>query len=69
MDLQLRLVLENAAENIVPETQERSAYLACIRPHLEYACQLWDPYTHHDIQLLEYAQTLCLQGVFEAIES
>ena len=20
-------------------------YLTCIRPHLEYACQLWDPYT------------------------
>jgi len=22
----------------------RCIYLTCIRPHLEYACQLWDPY-------------------------
>jgi len=31
-------------------------YITCIRPHLEYACQLWDPYTNKDAQLLEDVQ-------------
>ena len=31
----------------------RCLYLTCIRPHLEYACQLWDPYTSQGIQSLE----------------
>ena len=43
----------------------RSLYLSCIRPHLEYACQLWDTYTHHDIQMLEsvykFACKVCLK--------
>ena len=31
-------------------------YLTCIRPHLEYACQLWDPYTSKGKQALEAVQ-------------
>ena len=31
-------------------------YLTCIRPHLEYAAQLWDPYNKKDIELLESVQ-------------
>ena len=35
----------------------RCLYLTCIRPHLEYACQLWDPYTTEGIHSLESVQT------------
>ena len=31
-------------------------YLTCICPHLEYACQLWDPYTDKGTQALESVQ-------------
>ena len=35
-------------------------YAACtynyLRPHLEYACQFWDPYTSESINILEGVQ-------------
>ena len=31
-------------------------YLTCIRPHLEYACQLWDPHPSSSIQQIEAVQ-------------
>ena len=31
-------------------------YITCIRPHLEYAAQLWDPHVKRDIQMLESVQ-------------
>ena len=31
-------------------------YLNCIRPHLEYACQLWDPHSSKGTQALEVVQ-------------
>ena len=34
----------------------RCLYLTCIRPHLEYACQLWDPFTQNGINTLESVQ-------------
>ena len=37
-------------------TTLRTLYLTCIRPHLEYAYQLWDPYTDKGIQALEAVQ-------------
>ena len=30
----------------------RTVYLTCIRPHLEYAAQLWDPCNKKDIEPL-----------------
>jgi len=40
-------------------------YLTCIRPHLEYACQLWDPSTNKNRHLLEdvqkFACRVCLK--------
>ena len=43
----------------------RCLYLTCIRPHLEYASQLLDPYTNKGIQFLEsvqkFACKVCLQ--------
>ena len=37
-------------------TTLRSIYITYIRPHLEYAAQLWDPHIKRDIQLLESVQ-------------
>ena len=34
----------------------RQFYLSCIRPHLEYACTVWDPHPTKDITLLENVQ-------------
>ena len=31
-------------------------YLTCIRPHLEYACTLWDPYTCKETHMIESVQ-------------
>ena len=40
-------------------------YLTCIRPHLEYACQLWDPSMNKNRHLLEdvqkFACRVCLK--------
>ena len=34
----------------------RQFYLSCIRPHLEYACTVWDPYLAKEKALLEAVQ-------------
>ena len=31
-------------------------YCTCIQPHLEYACQLWDPFTNKGLRSLEAVQ-------------
>jgi len=40
-------------------------YLNCVRPHFEYACTLWDPYTYKNISMLEpvkkFACKVCLK--------
>ena len=39
----------------------RTLYLTCVHPHLEYASQLWDPYTTKDISLLESVQKFAMK--------
>ena len=41
----------------------RTVYLTCIRPHMEYAAQLWDPCNKKDIEALESVQKfkVCLK--------
>ena len=43
----------------------RQLYLSLVRPHLEYAAQLWDPYTQIDIDIdkLESVQKFALKLV------
>ena len=33
-----------------------TAYFTLVRPHLEYACTVWDPYTQQDIKQIEAVQ-------------
>ena len=39
----------------------RTLYLTCVHPNLEYASQLWDPYTVNDINLLESVQKFAMR--------
>ena len=39
----------------------KQLYLSLVRPHLEYACQLWDPYVQNDINKLESVQKFALK--------
>ena len=43
-----------------PQTMLR-LYKSIIRPHLEYAPQVWDPHLHKDINLLEKSQKFALR--------
>ena len=36
-------------------------YKSLIRPHMEYACQVWDPHLKKDIQVLENVQKFALR--------
>ena len=35
-------------------------YIALVRPHLDYACVIWDPHLKKDIDLLERVQMFAL---------
>ena len=41
-------------------TTLKQLYVSNIRPHLEYACQVWDPYLQKDIDMLESVQKFAL---------
>lgn len=47
-----------------PETALK-LYKAFIRPHMEYASTMWDPYHYKDIQILENAQKFALRVCFK----
>ena len=38
-------------------------YIAYIRPHLEHACQVWDPHLIKDIHALQSVQKFCFEGL------
>ena len=42
-------------------TTLKQLYVSNIRPHLEYACQVWDPYLQKDIDMLESVQKFALR--------
>jgi len=43
----------------------RKLYLTIVWPHLEYACEIWDPYLAKDCQMIEsvpkFASRVCLK--------
>ena len=39
-----------------PEQIKKQAYYSLVRPHLEYACSVWDSYTQKNIQSIEEVQ-------------
>ena len=41
----------------------RCLYLSLVRPHLEYACSVWDPHTQGSIDALEKVQKFALRMV------
>ena len=43
----------------------RSLYTSLIRPHLDYASIIWNPYQLSDIRLLEQVQRRVTQQVFQ----
>ena len=46
-----------------PADTLKQLYLSLVRPHLEYAAQLWDPYAQKDIYKLESVQKFVLKLV------
>ena len=47
-------------DNVDPATLKQ-LYLSLVRPHLEYASQVWDPYLQVDIYRLEAVQKFALK--------
>ena len=46
---------------IIIVSLKQQMYFALVRPHLEFACAVWDPYTTSDIQKLEGIQCRAAQ--------
>ena len=51
----LNMVRQNFTHGTTPEVRE-TIYKSFMRPHLEYASSVWDPYTKKDINCLEAVQ-------------
>lgn len=58
----LGLVYRQFYTSSSPETLKQ-LYLSLIRPHLEYAAQLWDPFMQKDISKLESVQKFALKMI------
>ena len=58
----LGLLYRNFYFNSSPATIKQ-LYLSLVRPHLEYAAELWDPHTRRDIDKLESVQKFALKVI------
>ena len=47
------------------ETTRERAYFALVRPYVEYACSLWDPYTADHIKSIEMVQRRAVRFVYQ----
>ena len=56
----LGLLYRQFYDNVDPATLKQ-LYLSLVRPHLEYASQVWDPYLQVDINRLEAVQKFALK--------
>ena len=57
----LGLIYRNFAKYTSDSSVLLKMYKALVRPHLEYAAQVWSPYMVKDIQLLEKVQRFALR--------
>ena len=48
--------LSNRYYNLVDGDTIKQLYVSLVRPHMEYACVVWDPYTHRGVKSLEQVQ-------------
>ena len=48
--------------SIMDANTNKQLYVTYIRPHLEYACQVWDPHLRKDIDALESVQKFALRA-------
>ena len=47
----------------------RALYITLVRPDLKYTAQLWNPYTHCDVNKLEAVQRFALRVIFHQWDS
>ena len=57
----LGLLYRNLAKYASESSTILKMYKALVRPHLEYAAQVWSPYTVKDVQILEKVQKFALR--------
>lgn len=52
---------------LAPPELKKLTYFSIIRPSLEYACTVWDPYTKRNIEALEMIQRKAVRFIFQSI--